>query len=289
MKYVNLLRMKHWVKNFLCFLPLFFSVQFLNVVKVKNALLAFAAFCLSSSIVYIFNDMQDRDADRKNSYKCKRPIASGTVPVKNAICIMLILGIGMTAINFCILSDKKSQGIMFAYLIGYILLNFCYSLWLKHIPIIDVIVLASGFIIRVFYGGLCIGSGISNWVYLTVLAMAFFFSFGKRRNEMKVGGRSVLEKYPVEFLNHCIYMSLTLVIVFYCLCVTDNTITMVEKGIDLRWTIIIVIYLCLQYVLCLETSENGDPVELFSHNKLLVVISCILLIGIVGQAVLVIF
>lgn len=290
MKYVRLLRIKHWVKNILCFLPIFFSMQFYVFSKSKNVVFAFFSFCMASSAVYIFNDIQDRESDRKSAAKCIRPLAAGTITVKKAYNIMGFLCISMLVLNYYASDDNRNRIIMFGYLTGYILLNFFYSLWLKHIPIIDVIILASGFVIRVFYGGLSIDSGISNWVYLTVLSMAFFFSFGKRRNELRWGtDRRVLKEYPMEFLNHSIYVSLTLFIVFYCLCVTDGSVTVVKNGIDLRWTIIFVIYLCLQYSLILEKGKNGDPVEVFFTNKLLVITTCILVIGIIGQVAVISF
>lgn len=142
--------------------------------------------------------------------------------------------------------------------------------------------------IRVYYGGKSIGCDISNWVYLTVLAMSLYFGFGKRRNELKQEGkRKVLEKYPLSFLDKGIQTTFSLMIIFYCLCVTDSSVLIVQRGIDLKWTIPFVLYLSFCYDFHLESDDMGDPVELFLKNKKLVLLSILLATGILGQILLV--
>lgn len=284
----KLLRVKHYIKNLLCFIPLLFSMKITEGWgKTKNSVCAFFAFCCVSSVVYIFNDLQDAETDREDPVKKLRPLASGNISTKSAKRAAFVLSVLALAFNYMASESMTDFWKLSSYLLLYMIINVFYSLGLKNKPVLDVFLLASGFMIRVFYGGASIGSGISNWVYLTVLAMSLYFGFGKRRNELKnEGKRKVLEKYPLPFLDKGIQTTFSLMIIFYCLCVTDSNILIVQRGIDLKWTIPIVLYLSFVYDFQLESDGSGDPVELFLKHKRFVILSIILATGIVGQILL---
>lgn len=284
----KLLRVKHYIKNLLCFIPLLFSMQFADGGKTKSSFFAFLAFCCVSSVVYIFNDIQDAETDREDPAKSMRPLASGSITAKRATIIAFFLSAAALAFNFAASEKLRVFAKLLTYLFLYVILNVFYSLGLKNKPILDVFILSSGFMIRVYYGGKSIGCDISNWVYLTVLAMSLYFGFGKRRNELKQEGkRKVLEKYPLSFLDKGIQTAFSLMIIFYCLCVTDSSVLIVQRGIDLKWTIPVVLYLSFCYDFHLESDDMGDPVELFLKNKKLVLLSILLATGILGQILLV--
>ena len=207
-RYLKLMRIHHYIKNILVFAALACSGQFFDVEKLSSAVAAFVAFSMVSSVVYIINDIRDREKDRKHPTKCNRPIAAGTVSVKSACvlaAVLLVIAVVCNGVTFHITSTLL--------LALYFALNLGYSFGLKNIPIVDISILVAGFLIRILYGAFVTGITISNWLYLTVIALSFYFALGKRRNELKqVGGetRKVLKAYPLNFLDKNMGMCLTL-------------------------------------------------------------------------------
>lgn len=269
MKYVKLLRIRHWIKNILIFLPLFFSGSLLSEKdKSVNCILAFICFCLVSSAIYIFNDIRDVEQDRNHPRKSKRPIASGAVSVKSGIILMVMLIVAAAVISAVMI---PMPGV---FLIVYLLLNILYSIWLKHIPIVDVSCVAAGFLIRLVYGAFVADIVISKWLYLTVIAASFYMALGKRRNELVNTGedtaRIVLKEYTVGFLDKAMTAMLSLTIMCYALWSVDNT-TLLRYGSNyLIWTVPLVIIIILKYNLDLEKKTDGDPVEIFTHDGVLI-------------------
>ena len=177
---IKLLRARHWLKNILIIVPCFFSVFKFNYDVIVNLLLGIGCFCLISSAVYIFNDICDVMADKKHLIKRNRPIAVGIISKKEGYIIILILLIISVSIH--VIFIRNLYALLF--LILYFVLNILYSIKVKHIPILDIIVLVSGFIIRVLYGAFISNVVISKWLYLTIMSVSFFMVFGKRRNEI---------------------------------------------------------------------------------------------------------
>ena len=139
---------------------------------------------------------------------------------------------------------------------------------MKNIPLIDITILVSGFLIRVLYGGAVINVEISNWLYLTVISMAFYLVIGKRRNEVinyKKSTRKVLKYYSKEFLDKNMYMCLALAIIFYSLWTMDYQI----GNTMLVWTVPIVILICMKYSMTIEIGGDGDPIEVVYSDKML--------------------
>jgi 4-hydroxybenzoate polyprenyltransferase len=137
---------------------------------------------------------------------------------------------------------------------------------------VDVTILVSGFLLRMFYGAIVTGIEVSSWLYMTVIAISFYFALGKRRNELKQlktgDTRKVLESYPVSFLDRSMNMCLTLAIVFYALWSTDEKIV-AEHGQYLSFTVPIVLLIVMKYSLNIEGESDGDPVEVLLHDKVL--------------------
>ena len=212
--YLHLLRIKHYVNNILVFIPMFFGGAIFDKARFLNACIGFMAFSFSSSVIYILNDYKDIENDRKHPKKCKRPLASGAISKKSTIIVAVVCIFIALALSVFI----GSWG-AFILLLIYLFLNLLYSLGLKKHAIIDVIILASGFVIRVFYGGLVTGISISKWLYLVVVTGSLYMGLGKRRNELRTSSdtREVLKLYNESFLDKNMYVCVALVNVFYAL------------------------------------------------------------------------
>ena len=271
MKYLKLMRVKHYLKNVLVALPVIFAGVALHPVNIFKTLIAFITFSLTSSIIYIINDIRDVEKDRKHPVKKKRPIASGEVSIKAAIILAILLFVATIAILYF-------SGLLFNYgvivLLVYFVLNLGYSFGLKDIPLVDITILASGFVLRALYGGLLLNIDLSNWLFLTVLSGSFYMALGKRRNELiKLEGketRKVLKYYTKEFLDKNMYMFLSLSIVFYSLWST--------LGVDNRFfkfSSILVILILMKYSLNVEQDSLGDPIEVILGDKILIILAFI--------------
>lgn len=266
MKYIKLLRVKHWMKNLLMFFPIVFSGNLFERQKFFRNIEGFISFCIVSSIVYIVNDYIDIEKDKLHPIKKKRPLASGDITKKQAGIVLLQLTLLVIGVGGLYLQI----GIM--YLIIYIIINILYSVGLKNIPILDVTILAFGYIIRLLYGGVLAGTGVSNWMLLTVLMASYFLGFGKRRNELLQYGdetRTSLKKYNHSFLDKSMSMFLTLTIVFYALTCADEDTAVAKQGVNMLWTVPLVIFICLRYSMLIENDCNGDPIEMIVQDKLI--------------------
>ncbi len=203
------LRPRQWVKNISLAAPLVFSGNLINSVQFIQTLQAIFIFCLVSSSVYLFNDIVDRDSDRKHPFKKFRPIASGHISINQAIifsAIFLATGLYLAA---------KLSPFLLIFTLIYIALQIAYSFYLKHIAIVDVFVIAAGFMLRIYAGGLVINAHMSIWFLICVISTSLLIAVGKRRAELAiltdnaVSHRTVLGKYPVEVLNSYVNMFAT--------------------------------------------------------------------------------
>lgn len=250
-EYIKLMRVHHYIKNLLVFAPLACGGQLFYFNKFKMAFVGFIVFCMISSVVYIINDIRDMEKDRLHPTKCNRPIASGKVTPQKSLIITAILLI-LTFFWEYQVYDIVSCSLMILYLF----LNLLYSLGLKDLPLLDVAVLAAGFLIRVMYGALITDITISNWLYLTVITLAFYFSLGKRRNELEqmcLGSetRKVLKYYSRGFLDKNMYMCLALANAFYALWCMD-IVTYSRYGVSMIFTVPVVLLITMKYSLDIE-------------------------------------
>ena len=249
--------------------------------KFMATLLGMIAFSLVTSAVYIINDIRDAEKDRMHPTKKKRPIASGAVTPVHAVILMAVILI--VAMVLLAVSDATAGS--YTLVLLYLFINVAYSMGLKDVPLLDVTILASGFLLRVLFGAVLTGTEVSEWQYLTVLSGAFYFSLGKRRNELqkKKDGdtRKVLKYYTRDFLDKNMYMCLALLNTFYALWCKDITNAGMKYAM---WTVPIVILICMKYSLTVEGNSEGDPVEVLLHDKVLMAL-CVVY-GIVMVAML---
>ena len=272
--YIKLMRPKHYLKNILIMLPLVFSGSIFDVKKDIVTILGLLSFCFAASFVYVINDIKDREKDKLHEKKKNRPIASGMISVRNAI----IFGVLLLVLSyvFNLLGTKQFLNMSYIYIIIYVLLNILYSFGLKDIPLLDVAILVSGFLIRVLYGSSLINVEISNWLYLTIISISFYLGLGKRRNELSKSSttRKVLKYYNHEFLDKNMYMCLSISIIFYSLWCVDP-ITVSKTNNLLIWTIPMIILLCMKYSMDIERDGYGDPVDVITDDKVLLLLSLI--------------
>lgn len=271
---IRLMRPWHYVKNLLVFVPLFFSGQLFSAPdKLLMALLAFVSMSLAASGTYVMNDLHDCERDRQHPTKKNRPIASGLIAKKAAALIALALfALALAAhAGLCIRSGAGLSAT--AALAAYVACNVGYSVYgLKNTPIIDVSIVALGFVLRILYGSAAAGIEVSSWLLLTVLMGSYYMALGKRRNELRDSGektRAVLKRYTDAFLSQSMYMFLTLTIAFYSLWSADVAHPHAVLSVPLA----VVIALC--YNLDIEGDSDGDPIEVILRDKKLIALGIV--------------
>lgn len=272
--YLKLIRVKHWLKNGLIFLPIFFSINILNISLLSTCFIAFFVFSITSSIVYIINDLNDIEKDKLHPIKKNRPLASGKISKNQAHFVIIVFAIIIGLMMTYLYTKTKNLAVILVPLV-YILLNILYSKWLKNIPIIDVVILVFGFVLRVMYGGIVINVEVSKYLYLMIIFGSFYLGFGKRRNEIIKNGnksRKVLSLYNKEFLDKNMYVALALAIVSYTLwCVDPETVARIGNDY-LFWTIPLAMVILQLYSLNIEGNSHGDPIEVILSDKTLMTI-----------------
>lgn len=268
MKYLKLIRVKHWVKNILIFIPLICS----GLINYQNILICiggFFAFCFASSFIYVINDIRDIEKDKLHPTKKNRPLASGKIKKSTAIYIAVLMLILSISVN--ILINNNVFNISLYIILSYIIINILYSFGLKNIAIVDIILLASGFILRVYYGAAIINVEVSDWLFLTILSGSLFLGLGKRKKELITSekSRKVLQEYNEAFLDKFQYVTLGLMLVFYSLWVIEQDIKY------LSFTIPLIIIIFMRYCLIIEKSDEGDPTTILYQDKFLLILSII--------------
>lgn len=222
------MRPKQWPKNLVVFAGLIFAQKIFSVtsdgvvihwIPILRTLSAFVAFCVVSSATYLLNDVYDREADRVHPTKRNRPIASGALPVSVAVSAAVILYVVGLAGSF-LLTWK-----LLAVLLGYLILTVAYSVRLKHVVILDVLILAIGFVLRAFAGTVAIDVNLSVWLFLCTILLALFLALTKRRAEMTVfegaiQQRSVLANYSLPLLDQMISVVTASTVVSYAIYTT---------------------------------------------------------------------
>ncbi len=259
---VRSLRPPQWAKNAFVLAPLVFGKVLDDAPSLFAAALAFAAFCAASSAVYLVNDVQDRESDRHHPLKRLRPVAAGTLPVPLALGTAAVLLAAATA-----LGAPLGAGFL-AVLAAYALLNLGYSAGLKNVVILDVMIVAVGFVLRVIAGGLAIAVPVSSWLLLCTIFLALFLAFSKRRHEIVLlaedarGQRRVLDHYSPAFLDQMINVVTASSVVCYALyAVAPET----QERFDSDWlvyTIPLVLFGIFRYLyLVYQKPHEKNPTE----------------------------
>ncbi|MFC6269557.1 decaprenyl-phosphate phosphoribosyltransferase [Frigoriflavimonas asaccharolytica] len=252
-KYLKLLRVEQWVKNTFVFLPLFFSANLMNSALFLQSVFAFIIFSLAASSIYIINDYSDIESDRKHPDKKDRPLASGAISKKTAIAILILLLVADIALIFFAQNYFKSNLLRFSYIVGfYFVMNIAYTFKLKHVAIIDVCLIAIGFVLRILAGGYFTGIPISQWAILLTFVLALVLALGKRRGELinaQLSGktRKSLDGYNVQFADIALSISVTLAIICYLMFTLTPEVQQ-RFGQKVFYTVIFVVFAFLRYL-----------------------------------------
>jgi len=267
-EYLKLLRPKDWAKNLFLFVPLFFGREIFNLGKLFHVGLGFIAFSCIASSIYIINDYRDREDDRKHPVKRNRPLASGAVAPSTALVICGALLVGGFALGWWI-RDK-----FFVVLAVYFLINLAYSLGLKAISILDIIILAAGFVLRIKGGSVISFVPLSEWIIIMVFLLAVFMAIGKRRDDvlLKLSSgtdmRKSIKGYNLEFLNILLAVICAVIVVAY-LMYTMSPITIANTGSSrLYYTCIFVLAGIMRYLQIIYIStDSGSPTKILYKDR----------------------
>ncbi|HEY8920487.1 MAG TPA: decaprenyl-phosphate phosphoribosyltransferase [Chitinophaga sp.] len=268
MQYLKLLRPHHWVKNLFLFIPLFFAGELFYLSTIGHLLAAFFAFSLTASSIYIINDYKDIEADRAHPVKSKRPLASGAVsPTAGLVLFVVCMVIGLGLAWYV-----KPK---FLFVVGiYFILNLLYSLGLKNISILDIIILSTGFVLRIKAGGIASGTAVSSWLIVMVFLLALFMAVAKRRDDViikQVSGqemRKAAKGYNMDFMNVTLALLSAVIIVCY-LMYTLDPVTMVRFSTHrLFYTTLFVIAGLLRYLQITYVENNtGSPTKILYKDR----------------------
>ena len=265
---VRLARPHQYIKNTLVLAALVFSQRLFDPRDVMLATLAFIAFCAMASAGYVVNDIADREADRLDPEKCDRPIARGDLTVTQGARMALVLG--TVALVLSAILGWAFIGIAALY----VALQFAYSLWAKHQVVVDVIIVATGFVLRAFAGGVAIHVGVSPWLVFITFVLALFLVLARRRHELIALGdgatahRSALEQYSVRLLDQMISIVAGSTLVGYMIYTASPEVEAKLGTPHLYLTVPFVAFGILRYLYLIdERNEGGDPSRTLLHDR----------------------
>jgi decaprenyl-phosphate phosphoribosyltransferase len=270
---IRLARPKHWIKNAFVVAPLFFTPGAMNAANLQAVLLAFVAFCLAASTIYVVNDWFDRAADRLHPEKRHRPIASGAVTGGAALALAVLLAAASVAAALTL------PALFQKLLAFYVVLNLGYSAWLKHVSLLDVLIVAAGFVLRVEAGAAAIGIVPSVWIVVCTGLLALFLALAKRRDDLTgaldAAHRKSLDGYNLRFVDTALGVVLGALLVSYVIYTTDANVIR-RYGTDrLYMTVPFVVAGVLRYLqIALVEERAGSPTDLAVGDRFLLV--CVL-------------
>jgi 4-hydroxybenzoate polyprenyltransferase len=267
-EYIKLIRIKDWAKNLFLFIPLFFSGDLFNISKLLPLTLGFFAFSFVASSIYIINDYRDIENDRKHPVKSKRPLAAGTVSKQIAIILSSVLLVSGFLLSWYI--RDKFLFVLFIYF----LVNFGYSFGLKNISILDIILLAVGFVLRIKAGSVIAYIPLSEWIVIMVFLLAIFMAIGKRRDDVLlkiqsgVDMRKAIKGYNLEFLNVLLALVSAVIIVAYFMYTMSPEVISRLGTHRLYYTCLFVMAGILRYLQIIYISENsGSPTKILYKDR----------------------
>lgn len=265
---IRLLRPKQWSKNVFVLLPLFFDKKFTDMHLLGLTVLCFIIFSLAASAVYCLNDILDRKADALHPVKCKRPIASGAVSVSAGwiacgACALLAVGLTLWQIP-----DLKWL------LLGYMVLNIAYSMWLKHISLVDMLVVASFYVMRVLAGAITGDIVPSQWIVVMTFLLALFLVLGKRRDDVMLQAetgttvRRGVANYNLQFVNMTLTLVATVTIVAYMMYTMSDEVTARFDNHYIYGTTVLVLAGILRYLqITVVSNKSGSPTKVLFRDR----------------------
>jgi len=276
---LKLLRPEQWIKNMFIFLPAFFNGHLWDINILFPCIVAFIAFSFAASSIYCLNDIQDVESDRLHQKKCKRPIASGAISIKTAYIVMTVCFIIFILVLFFFNEEKRYQ--LIALIFVYYIMNLTYSFKLKQFAIIDVIIISTGFVLRVLVGGVATGIWLSEWIIIMTFLLALFLAFAKRRDDVilfqKTGilPRKHTNRYNLEFLNQIITIISTIVIIAYIMyALSPEVISRFNNNYVYLTTIFVLVGIIRYLQITIVDLKSGSPTEILLNDRFIQI--CIL-------------
>ena len=269
--YIQLLRPLQWLKNIFVFAPIFFSNNLLEINYFTPTFFVFISFCFISSSIYCFNDIRDAESDRQHPQKCKRPIASGAVSITGGYTMMAICCI----LAFAVLLFVASSNSKFLFLIigGYWLMNIAYCLKLKLYAILDVSIIAVGFVIRVLIGGLAANIWVSQWLVLMTFLLSLFLALAKRRDDFSLfeqtgkKPRANITGYNKDFINEAIGIILAITMVCYIMyTMSEEVIERIGSEYLYLTSIWVLVGLFRYMQKTIVYGDSGSPTKILYHD-----------------------
>lgn len=267
---IKIIRPHQWIKNLFVFIPMFFGGSFTDCSDIIAAAITFVAFSFIASSIYCLNDIIDVDADRKHPTKCHRPIAAGKVSVRQAYGLMTVLFL-LSMSTLLLLSHDFSQ--VAITLLFYFVLNVAYCVKLKQYAIVDVCVIAFGFVLRIMAGGQATEVTLSKWIVLMSFLLTLFLAFTKRRddvlkmNETGHAPRRNTSRYNLTFINQAITITGSVMVVCYIMYTISPEVTAHFHSDNLYLTSILVILGLLRYIqITVVDEQSGDPTKVILHD-----------------------
>ena len=268
---LKLIRPHQYIKNLFIFLPLFFIGQITNSELLTNALIAFISFSISASAVYILNDYIDIEEDRQHPRKKDRPLASGLISKKEAFSLIAIFSI----IGIALMATQSLKALII--LLIYITLNIGYCFFFKHIAIVDITIIATGFVLRLFIGAFTSGISLSKWIVIMTFLLALFLALAKRRDDvlhfMNTGKkmRKSIDGYNLQFIDGVMMIMASVVIVSYILYATSLEVVQRIQSEYLYITSLFVVLGILRYLQIIFIENNGgDPTKIIFKDKFVI-------------------
>lgn len=277
----KLIRPKQWIKNFFVFGPAFFAGVIFQTNSILAGLITFLAYSFAASSIYCFNDIYDVEDDRRHPVKCKRPIAAGDITIPQAYGLMgLMFLLAMSASSLLLLlPNERVNPIASAYQTGgiilfYWLLNLAYCAKLKQYAIIDVCIVAFGFVLRLLAGGFAVGVVLSKWIVLMTFLITLFMSFAKRRDDVlrmeKTGEapRKNTIRYNLTFINQAITITASVTLVCYIMYTVSPEVIQNFHSNYLYLTSIFVLVGLLRYIqVSVVDKKSGDPTKVILRDR----------------------
>lgn len=264
----KLMRPYQYIKNVFIFLPLFFALKITQIDLLINALIAFIAFSLTASAIYILNDYHDIEDDRLHPKKRTRPLASGTIPKFQACFLMIVLFL----IGFVLMASISFYAV--AVQLAYVLLNIAYSFHLKHVSIVDISIIAVGFVLRLFVGSAVTDVPLSMWIVIMTFLLALFMALAKRRDDVLIyldtgkKMRRVIDGYSLQFLDTAMAIMASVVIVAYINYTTSPEVVARVHNDYLYLTSFFVIVGILRYLkIALVFKNSGSPTRIVLRDR----------------------
>lgn len=271
MKYIKIIRPQQWVKNLFVFVPAFFNGDITDGSCLLVSLIVFAAFSLAASSIYCLNDIIDAEDDRRHPVKCLRPVASGAVSVPQAYTVMGV-SLALSLAVMALVPANRWQ--VFAAVAGYWALNVAYCLLLKRHSIIDVCVIAFGFVLRLLAGAAATDITLSKWIVLMTFLITLFLALAKRRDDvlrMNKTGRAPrrnTKRYNLTFLNQAITITAAVTLVCYIMYTVSPEVTGKLGTDNLYLTSVFVIMGLLRYLqIAVVDEKSGDPTDIALHDR----------------------